>query len=131
MDDDGLDGVVIGKLLELLDDLLGRENYAIEFNHGNPGPEAGKRFFIPAAKTQEHQREHCDDEQRKQPAAHHKPYPDPRTPFSHDQTSVAPAASRVHGKTDQNGRCHLTSKFFGSSCTLWEMDVTETEYSQT
>src|ERR1700730_7141821 len=90
MDDDGLDGIVIGKLLKLWNDLLGRENYAIEFHHGNPGPKAGKRLFILAAETQENQRKHCDDEQRKQPAAQQKPYPDPRTPFSHNQTSVAP-----------------------------------------
>src|SRR6266446_1616066 len=112
MDDDGLDGVVIGKLLELLDDLLGRENYAIEFNHGNPGSEAGKRFFILAAKAQEHQREHCDDEQRKHPAAHEKPYPNPRMPFSHNQTSVAPGG-KVRGiaevKSGGVNFCNLTS----------------------
>ena len=84
MNDDGLHGIIIGKLLKLGDDLLGRENYAIEFNHRNPGAEAGKRFFIPAAKTEIYQRKHGHHEQRKQPAAHHKPYPNPRTPFSHN-----------------------------------------------
>ncbi len=94
MNDDGLDGIVIGKLLELGDDLLGRENYAIEFNHANLGPEAGKRFFIPAAETQVHQRKHTHHEQRKQPAAHQQPNPNARTPFSHNQTSVAPEVSQ-------------------------------------
>src|SRR6267378_7249132 len=89
MNDDGFDGIVLGELLKLWNDLLGRENYAIEFNHGNPGPEAGKRFFILAPKTQVHQRKDSHHEQRKQPAAQQKPYPDPRTPFSHNQTSVA------------------------------------------
>ena len=31
-----------------------RENYAVELDNGNLRPEAGKRFFIMAAKTQIH-----------------------------------------------------------------------------
>src|SRR5450759_3630670 len=50
----------------------------------------------------------ANHEQRKQPAAHQKPHPYPRTPLSHNQSSVAPAASGQHGH-----ECHLTSKFFG------------------
>src|SRR5271169_89436 len=97
MNDDGLDGIVISKFFKLGDDLLGREDYAIEFNHRDLGAEPGKRFFIPAAKTQVHQRKHSHHEQRKQPAAHQQPYPDPRTPFSHNHSSVAPAESILWG----------------------------------
>src|SRR5208283_4562266 len=90
MNDDGLNGIVIGKLFKLGNDLLGRKNHAVKFNHGNLGAETGKRFFIVAAKTQIHQRKHRDHEQHEQPAAHQEPNPNPRTPFSHNQTSVAP-----------------------------------------
>ncbi len=65
MNDDGLDGIVIGKLFQLGDDLLGRENYAVQFNHRDLGAEARKRFFIPAAETQIDQRKHRHHEQRK------------------------------------------------------------------
>ncbi len=93
MNDDGLDGIVIGKLLELGDDLLGRKNYAIQLNHGDLGAEAGKRFFLRTAKTQIDQRKHGHREQHKQSTAHQQPNPNPRMPFSHNETSVAPGAS--------------------------------------
>jgi hypothetical protein len=64
VDDDGLDGIVIGKFLKLRDDLFRRENYAIEIDDSNLGPEAGKRFFIVPAKAQVDQRKDGDYEQR-------------------------------------------------------------------
>src|SRR5271169_2697311 len=90
MDDDGLDGIVIGKLLELGDYLLGRKNYAIEFNDSNLGAEAGKRLIIAGAKTQIDERKHGHDKQHKQATGDQKPHPNPRTSFSHNETSVAP-----------------------------------------
>ena len=33
MDNDGLDRIVVGKLLELLDDLLGRDDHAVQIDH--------------------------------------------------------------------------------------------------
>ena len=98
MNDDGFDGIVIGKLLQLGDDLFGGKNHAIEIDDGNLGTEAGKRFFrIPAAKTHVDQREHTDGEQHKQPAADQNPHPNPRTLFRHNQMSVAPV-NEVRGK---------------------------------
>ena len=95
MNNDGLDGIVIGKLLELGHDLLGRENYAIEFDHGDLGAEAGKRFFVAAAaKAKVDKSDDGRCKESKQSAAHQKPYPDPRTPFSHNQTSLALVGSR-------------------------------------
>src|ERR1022692_638785 len=99
MNNDGLNRIVIGKLFELRDDLLGRKNYAVKFNHSDLRAKTGKRFFITAAKAQVHQRKHCHNEQRKQSAAHQKPYPNPRTSLSHNQKSVAPRArSEVRGQ---------------------------------
>src|SRR5580704_6516393 len=134
MNNDGLDGVVVGKLLKLGDDLLGRENHAIEFDDSNLGTEAGKRLLILAAETQVHQSKYRRHEQRKQTAAHQEPYPNPRTPFSHNQTSVAPAAAEVgyinakffESRDNPNAHSglvlcfHFTSKLRASTGTLFD-----------
>ena len=120
MNDDGFNRIVIGKLLELRDDLLGRENYAIEVDDRDLRAEAGKcsssswppKLRYTSVNTASH-------EQRKQPAAHEKPYPNPRTPFSHIQTSVA---LEIRGESaDKRSDCRVStysrSEFWRSSRT--------------
>ena len=65
MNDDGFDGIVVGKLFELGNDLLGREDYAVEFDDANLGAEAGKGIFIGSAKAHIYQRKDRSDKQRK------------------------------------------------------------------
>ena len=95
MDDDGLDGTVVGELLQLRNDLLGREDHAFQIDDGDLVPEPGECFLIMATETQVNQREDGDHKKSKKPAAHQQPNPYARTSFGHNQTSVAP---EVRGK---------------------------------
>ena len=79
VDDDGLDGVIVGEFLQLLHDDLGRKNHALEIHYSDLVAKAGERGLavIPVVHGDVDQREDGENEEKKRSATNKNPEPNP------------------------------------------------------
>ena len=74
MEDDGLDGIVVGEPLKLRDHRLGLDDDALDVDHANLIAETAKGFLsLSSAQAQVNQREHRENEEEEGASADHDP----------------------------------------------------------
>ena len=86
MNDDGLDGIVVAKLLDLLDHRAGIENDAFQFDYANLVPKTGAQRGVISArmKREVNQREHSQHKEEEGSSSDEYPEQSARTSvFSH------------------------------------------------